>query len=482
MTDGDLKQKTATSIVWSTIDRFGFQVIALGVAIVTARLLSVDDFGLIGALAIFTQLSNVLVESGFSAALIRRKHNTDAEYSAALFFNIALSGLFYMALYFSAPAIARYFNMPELCQLARFLFLAIVCNSFGIVPNIRLTRALAFKQIMIADLSAAIGSGVVAIMMAVGGYGYWAIAWQQLLQAAIRTLLLIVFARWRPVLRASFHVISEIFSFSFVLIINSVISTTVRYIYNIFIGRYYTKTDLGYYAQAFKLQNIPSQIVSMALSGVAYPVISSLNNNAERQLLYFRKLMRINAFFIFPVMLGLVGIAENVIVVFLTDKWLPAVPYFRIMVAAAIFAPFQAFCLGTLNALGKPRWNFVLELLRNGLVILTLVLFHTTIAQMLLGFVAAHFVAYIADLVAVGRIMRYSLLDHLRDIAPYALLAGMMLGLVWICGWLLHNIYIALLVQIVVGLGFYLGLATLLGSQIMKDAFNMLKNKKITIG
>lgn len=480
MTD-NLKQKTATSIIWSTVDKFGFQLIALLVGIITARLLSVDDFGLIGALALFTQLSNVLVESGFSTALIRRKVNTDDEYSAAFYFNVALSVVLYMVLFFSAPLIASYLAMPELKDLSRFLFLAVIFNSLGIVPNIILTKRLAFREIMISNVASAVVSGIVAVVLAVYGAGYWAIAWQQLLQAVVRVLLQWVLVKWHPNMHADFFVIKELFSFSFLLIITSVVNAIVRNIYNWVIGKIYSKTELGYYAQAYKYQSIPSQIVSTALSGVAYPIISSLNDDSQRQLLYFRKLIRINAFLIFPVMLGLMGIATNVIEILLTAKWLPSVPYFRIMVGAAVFLPFQSLCLGTLNAIGKPNLNFRLEMVRNVLIVLSLVCFHGSILEMLYAYVVAQVIAYLLDVIVLGRYIKYSLLDHLRDILPYGVLAVVMYFAVVFADSLIGNMYLSVIVQLLVGTIVYIGLSAVLGSNIIKEAVGFIKTKNVSI-
>lgn len=477
----NLKQKTAFSIIWSSIDKFGFQFVALLVGIITARLLSVDDFGLIGALAIFTQLSNVLIESGFSAALIRRENNSDGEYSAAFYFNILLSGVFYALLYVCAPTIANYFAMPELERLSRFLFLAIICNSFGIIPNIILTKQLEFRKLMIANLASAVVAGIVTVILAIKGFGYWAIAWQLLLQALVRVLLQWIMSGWHPIVKCRFSIIRELFSFSFVLIITSVVNTTVKYIYNWIIGKIYSKTELGYYSQAFKYQSIPSLIVATALSGVAYPVISSLNNEPDRQLLYFRKLMRINAFLIFPIMLGLMGVAENIIEILLTAKWLPSVPYFKIMVGAALFVPFQTFCLGTLNAIGKPKMNFALEMVRNALVVLSLILFHNSIKEMLFAYVVAQVIAYVLDVLVVGHYISYSFFEHLKDIVPYAVLSVAMLAIMIGIDFIIDNIYWAFVAQFIIGGVFYLGVSALLGSTIVRESISLIKNRKVSV-
>ncbi|MBP5455300.1 MAG: oligosaccharide flippase family protein [Paludibacteraceae bacterium] len=186
----DLKQQTKRSIVWNAFDKVGFQAIALLVGLITARCLTPNDFGLLGALAIFTALSNILVESGFTSAMVRREKNTDAEYMAVFYFNLLLSLLIYGILFFSAPFISSYFNMPELLWLSRLLFLAIVFNSVGIVQTIVLTKRMEFKVLSLSSLLSAGLAGVITVVMIYLDFGYWALAAQILMQVGFKSLFL----------------------------------------------------------------------------------------------------------------------------------------------------------------------------------------------------------------------------------------------------------------------------------------------------
>ena len=223
-----LKRKAAKSLFWNGLDKVGFQFIGLIVGIVTARLLSRDDFGHIAALAMFTYLSNVFIESGFTSAMVRRQNNTDRDYTAVLSFNVMLSIVFYALLFVCAPLIAAYFHTPLLTVLARVLFINIIINAFSIVQTIILTKQFRFRELAIADISGAVISGVITIIMAVKGFGYWAIAAQQITQTLCRTLLLWTLSQWRPVRQANFKVIRELFAFSASLILTSTISTSSR--------------------------------------------------------------------------------------------------------------------------------------------------------------------------------------------------------------------------------------------------------------
>ncbi|MDR3287407.1 MAG: lipopolysaccharide biosynthesis protein [Prevotellaceae bacterium] len=496
---GELKRQTSASLAWSIIDKFGFQTVAFLVGVVTMRLISPDDFGIIAALAIFTLLSNILVESGFTVAMVRRTSNTNDEYTAAFYFNIAISVLFYVVLMLAAPLIEGYYdkiNFPD--HLAQFLFLAILINSFGIIPNIILVKSLKFKYISIANLSSAIISGVVVVVLAIKGYTCWALAWQQVLQVVVRTAIMWFFSRWKPSLKPCFSVIKELFSFSAILIATSIISTGVKSLYTFLIGKKYNETDLGYYGQANKFHQIPGNIVSGSLSGVAYPILSILNLEKERQLIYFRKIMRITAFLIFPMMFGLIGVAENFILVCTNVVWLPAVPYLQILSISAMFMPFQNLCLQILNVMGQPKWNFRLEMIRNSLIIISLIvcvlsiniefepqfsihffLFKNnfTISVLLVGFSIATFLAYITSIFVIGKFIKYSILEHFKDILPYVVISIFMYLI--ICGltFLNLNMYLEFILQVVTGIIFYFTATWLLGSRILKDTIELLKSR-----
>ena len=474
----DLKKQTTISLIWNGFNKIGYQVIALLVGIVTARLLTPTDFGYIAALAVFTMLSNLLVESGFTAALVRRKDNTQADYSTAFYFNVALSLIFYSALFISAPAIADYFNMPPLTELARILFLAIIINSLFIIPNIILTRALRFKEIAIAELTGMIVSAVITVSMAMTGFGYWAIAAQQISQLVVKVGIIWALSKWRPTLDFRVSLLKEVFSFSFLLIISSLISSVTRYVYNFFIDPRYSADDLGYYGQAFKFHQIPYNVISSTITGVSYPVFSSLNNEKERQMLYIQKIMRITAFITFPAMIGLYCIAPNFISVVLTDKWMPMLPYFKILIIAGIAMPFININLNIFNAIGRPRIYFTLECLRNGLIIALLFVLNSTIETMLYGYLIATYTALIASSWLIKKHIGYSIFDQITHILPSLILAVIMGATIsTIETKLVMSDAMQLMLQLGIGGFTYIALAWGCNLPIMTDVIEMIKNK-----
>lgn len=478
MSVDSLKKRTSKALVWNAIDKAGFQVVALAVGIITARLLSPRDFGLMGALAIFVAISNILVESGFTSALVRRPNNSDKEYGAIFYFHLLLSILIYILLYISAPLIASFFNMPELESLSRFLFLAIIINSLGIVQNIVLTKSLSFKLMSAINLTSALVAGVVAVILVLFGFDYWALAWQLFLQSFVRVFLMWIFGK-RFSFNPDFQVIREVFSFSIFLLLTSLGTTIVKNIYNVIIGRLFSAEQLGYYSQANKFQQIPSTVISSTQVGVAYPVLAKLNSEPTRQLFYFRKIIRITSFLIFPVMMGLLSITNELVTIVLTDKWLPAVPYFQLLVVAAIIAPFHSLNLNFLTVKGYSKLNFRLELIRNTLIIISLLFCYRDIKWMMIGFSTASVLSYVCDLFLVREKSGYKVKEQLQDIAPYAIISGLMFLLVKAVGMLPLGFYTTVGLQIIAACCFYFISLKMLGSQVLKNIFDMwIKQKR----
>jgi len=478
----ELKKQTTRSFAWNFLDKVGYQVISLLVGLVTLRLLSPTDFGYTGALAVFTMLSNLLVESGFTAALIRRNSNSDKDYTAAFWFNLLLSVILYAILFVSANAIAAYYKMPVLSTLARVLFLAIIVNSFTIVQNIILQKELQFERLTIANLSGMIVSGVITIWMAATGWGYWALAAQQLSQLVVKAGLLWGMSKWRPVWIkwSDFAVIKELFSFSAVLILSSGITTAVRYIYNVFIGPRYSTEEMGYYSQGYKYHMVLHSIVSSSISGVAYPVLAKLNGEPERQLQYIYKIVKMTAFITFPMMAGFYAVADNFVHVIVTDKWMPMVPYLRLLLIGGTTIPFTTLYINLFNVFGKPKLNFLTELGRNILIIVLLFLMNDTITEILYGYIISSMLAMAFASVVLRHVAGYKLLDQAKHIVPSLLLALVMAVVVfYIPEWMGKTaVWLQLVVQLAAGGAIYAGLAKLFKFQILDDIICTLRKSK----
>lgn len=476
-----LKKKTVSGLIWNAIDKVGFQIIAFIVGIITARLLSPKDFGLIGALSLFTVFSNILIDSGFSTALIRRKVTTQEEYSSVFYFNLILSISLYLILFASAPLIASFFNMPELTSLSRFIFLAIIINSAGVIQITILTKEFKFKILTLTNIIALIVTSVITIWMALHNFSYWAIAWQQVLMVLIRVSLLWLFSNFKPCLTSNFRIIKELFLFSGNLVITNILNVLGTNLYNVIIGKSYTVKDLGYYTQAQKFQMIPSTMISQTLIGVAYPIFSQLNSEPDKQVIVLRKMMRISAFLIFPIMMTAYAMAEDLFSIVLSDKWLNSVDYFKILVIASLVFPFRVISLNLLIAQGHSKLYFNLELIKNILILVTVIFSFNNINFLLYSYVASNFLSFLINTYWVGKYCPYKFMDFVKDIAPYFTICLGITIFVYLVKQINLSLYTRVSIQLIGAGTIYFCALKILGSKIFEDTLKIFQGKKLSI-
>lgn len=445
----DLKQKTKKSIVWNAIEKVGVQLIALITGLYVVRNVSESDMGFIGALTIFVTIGLGLVDLGFSTALIRRENNTDEEYSAIFYVNLSISIFLYLVGYFCAPMISDWYSIPELTDLARFLFLTVIINSLSMVQIVRHTKALDFKSLAVANLAAVVVSGVVAITLVHSGYSYWALAWQQISLRTTKTFVLWVLKPWKGLkLNPNFGVVKELFGFSYLLIINGIVSSISANFYAITIGRVFPVGTLGYYHTADKYKNIARDVITPTIAQVAMPVLTEIKEDKVRQKQYYRRFINVGALLIFPALLGLAVVFDDFCVLVLTEKWLPIVPYFRMLVVVALLDPFNALANQILLVEGKTGQYFVSECVRHILLICSAYLCFVNLSaaqtEMLETFggnavinmmIIASFVAWLICLGMkikfINGIFRYSIPEMIKDISPYLIISVIMVMVVW---------------------------------------------------
>jgi O-antigen/teichoic acid export membrane protein len=472
----DLKQATRKALVWSAVDRVGQQMLNMVVAIVTARILAPEIFGLTASLAIFTAVGTVLLDGGVSLALIRQTASDERDHNTVFWFNVTVSLTLYLILFFCAPLIARFYNEPSLVPIARILFLVIPFNGAAIIHSTLLIKRMRFSRLATANLTAVIASGGLAVAMALSGAGVWTLVAQQVAGAALKTGMLTVLCRWRP--RAVFCTKSfrSIFSFSYKLLFGSLVTAISGNFYTFILKRYFAFDQVGFYGNAAKMKEGASSVIWNAFGSSTYAALSNLQDDPARLCHAMRKIVRTLAFVAFPVMLGLAVIARPVVEILITGVWLPALPYVRLLSVGAIF-----YILNFINA------NFVKIRGRSDLTLRMDALG----AAMLIGFLFLTIrfglqVAIVSDIVSKmivyaiymrinARLSGYRVGRQLRDIAPYAVLGVVMAAAIWPLGWLISNNLLLLGVQLVLGGVIYLGAAWLLGSVVLGEVLESVR-------
>lgn len=395
----DLKQKMLGALTWSSIDRFGQQAVQFVIGIILARLISIEDFGLIGMVMVFSALSFVLVESGFGLALVRKQDATETDFNTIFYFNIFTSVLLYCILFVSIPAISVYFKQPQLILIGRVIFLAILFNALYLVPFVKLGITMDFKTIAKVNLISTALSGISGVALAILHFGVWALVAQQVLFHFFRMITFYSFVKWKPQLLFSFKVIKDFWSFSIHLLGTSVLNVLFNNLYVLIIGKYYQKNEVGLYTQANKLSETFNFSFQAILFGSTYSLFSQIQNDQTRFRRVFRELAQKTSLITFPVMLVLIAVAYPFIFVLLSEKWIPAVPYFQLLCLASLFSPLYTLNISALNSRGQSKTTFRIEIIKKCLILLSVVIcFDFGIFPMLWGYAIATFIAYLVSI------------------------------------------------------------------------------------
>lgn len=472
-----LKRKTGLAFFWSFIDKGGQQVIQLVFGYILVRLVAKEDFGLVAVLAIFTAIANLLQESGFSAALIRKKEIASHEYSSVFYFNISVSVLIYIVFFFSAPAISWYYEKPILTDLSRFIFLAFVLNSFGIIQNVNLIKKMDFKTNTRITLFAGCLSGLIAIILAYKGAGVWSIAAQQVMQSFIRSLLLWIFVKWRPEARFSSVYIKDMSSFSIKILLTSLLNQICANIFPLIIGKRFSFSQVAAFGQGMKFNNIPQSIISDGIKSVAYPLLSNIDHEGNKGKKVFRKVTRITAFISFPVAMMLVVLAKPIVTFYLTPEWSDVVPILQVLAIGGAFYPLYSLISSLLQYKGKSGLLLKLEIFRNILLLLS-VLFCIKygVTGLVAGISIVNIIAFFVGIYISGKCIAYSLKEVVMDIAPYVSIAILSFAPLLLLNRIgIDNIYLLFFIPLITGSLLYLVIIKLLGSVVLQETIDFIK-------
>lgn len=372
----DLKKKTAKGMFWSAVERFSTQGIQFLFGIVLARLLTPADYGVIAMLTIFLAICQTFIDSGFANAIIRKIDRTEKDMATMFFFNIGMSLVCYAILFFTAPFIASFYNMPELTLVLRVLALRLIVQSFSTVQVTNLTIKIDFKKQAKISLASAIISGIVGIGFAYNGYGVWSLVIQALFCSTFNAFLYWLTVRWHPQYFFDKESFKNLFSYGSKLLISGLLDTVYNNLYPLVIGKFYTPAQLGAFAKADHFSQFPSQNIMRILHRVSFPVLSALQNDPQRMRNSFLKFINYSALIIFPLMLGLLALSKPMTLLLLTERWKEMIPLLQILCIAMMCYPVHAINLNILQVLGRSDLFLKLEVIKKviGLAILLITL------------------------------------------------------------------------------------------------------------
>lgn len=419
MKKDNIKEEAIKGVGWSAIDNVSGYVVTFIVGIILARLLSPEDYGLLGLTSIFTAICNCFINAGFSSALIRKKNATEDDYSTVFICNLSIALLLYVVLFVCAPFIANFFERQELVALTRVSTLSMIIGSLAMVQRTRLTKRIDFKTQTKITIIAAIVRGVVGITTAFIGWGVWALVAQELTASVVSTILLWYYNKWIPNLRFSSKSFYELFGYSSKLLASGLIDTIWKEIYQVVIGKCYTPATLGQYTRARMFSGLFSSNLTSIIQRVSFPVLSEIQDDPSRLKDGYRRIIRSTMLITFACMLMLAAIAKPMILVLIGEKWLQASTFLQIVCFSSMLYPLHAINLNILQVKGRSDLFLKLEVIKKCIAAGPLLLgVFVGIYWMLIGSVFTGFIAYYLNAYYSGPLLNYSIRSQIKDILP----------------------------------------------------------------
>ena len=452
MSSDNLKQETVNGVAWSFLDTAGSLGITFVVGIVLARLLSPEEYGLIGIVLIFTTIAYNIIDGGFSNAIIRKKTATELDYSTMFYTNLAVSIIMSLLLFFSSPCIALFFHRQELIPLIKALSPILILNGLAFVQRTVLTKQLNFKSQTIISIVSSITSGVVGITLAYMGYGVWALLWQQLSRQIINTGLLWVMSKWKPLVSFSKDSFKDMFGFGWKLLLSNLLDSVWKQLNNMVIGKMYSPQLLGYYSRAEQYGGTFSLTLTSIIQRVSFPVLSSIQDDKIRLKNAYRNLIKITMCLTSLLMFSLAADAKSVIIILIGEKWQNSIPLLQLLCFSLFLYPLHSLNLNMLQVEGRSDLYLKIEILKKILAIIPVLLgVFVDIWSMLYGVIIINFVYFFINAHYSGSMINYTSFDQLKDIMPSILISAISAIVMWLISFIEAPIYMVFATQLIVG-------------------------------
>lgn len=493
----NLKDKMAKGLLWGALNNGGMQLLNILFGIVIARRLDPGDFGLMAMLTVFSSIAANLQESGFITALINKKDASPQDFNSVFWFNIVVSAVLYIVLWFCAPLIASYNHQPVLTSLARYAFIGFFFASFSIVPRAQLMKALRVKEQTITSLLSLLLSGTIGIVMAVNGMAYWGLATQSIVFVTMVSVLSWYFTGWKPSFSFSMNPIREMFSFSTKMLVTNIVNNLNKFAFETLLGHNYPKHDVGQYSQANKWNQMGSSFITGMVQGVAQPMFVAIRDEGQesgsnqelkdRYQRAFRKMLRFICFISFPAMFGLVLVAPELIVLTVTDKYLESAKLMQIICLGGAFLPISALYYYFIISRGRSdvyMWNMIAQIC---LILADLfAVQHFDLTLFGLSGIRLMVTIYVCIIIFwnfvwhwfVWKEIQLRLFEVLSDVVPFMLIASCTMIITYFCTESITDMTILLITRIVIAGTIYLSTLWLLKAQVMRECIGYLKKKK----
>ena len=475
----NLKSKTIGGFFWRFAERCGAQGVQFIVSIVLARLLAPELFGVIALITVFTNILQVFVDSGLGSALIQKKDADDLDFSSVFYFNFAMCSILYIAMFFLAPFIDKVIYNGEYDNLTtyiRVLSLVLVISGVKNIQQAYVSRKMIFKKFFFATLGGTIIAAIVGILMAYRGLGVWAIIAQNLVNKTIDTCVLWFTVKWRPKLMFSFKRLKGLWSYGWKLLCSALIDTVYNNLRQLLIGKFYTSSDLSFYNRGKQFPEVVVTNINTSIDSVLLPAMSKEQDDKTHVKAMTRRSIKTSSFIMWPLMMGLAAVGNNLISLILTDKWLPCVPYLYVFCFVYAFFPIHTANLNAIKAMGRSDVFLKLEIVKKtvGLILVFSTIFISVYAvalSMAISTVISSFINAYPN----KKLLDYSYFEQIKDILPSIGIALFMAVVVYLIGLVKLPLIIILIIQLFAGAIIYLSLSYLFKLETFMYLLNMLK-------
>ena len=459
-----INNNTIYNFFWRFAERCGAQLVTFIVSIVLARILMPGDYGTVALVTAFTTIMQVFVDSGLSTALIQKKDADDLDFSSVFYFNFVICIILYLIMFFAAPVIASFYEMPELVPIVRVISLTIIISGVKGVQQSYVSRNMLFKRFFYATLGGTIFSAFLGIAMAYAGFGVWAIVAQQLSNTAIDTLILWITVKWRPKLMFSWERLKGLLEFGWKMLASGLLDTVYNNLRNLLIGKIYSSSDLAFYNQGDKFSNLIVTNINTSIDSVLLPAMSKEQDSKDKVKSMTRRSIMVSCYIMAPLMIGLACCAKNIVTLILTEKWLPCVSFLQIFCITYMFYPIHTANLNAIKAMGRSDLFLKLEIWKKviGMILLLSTMF-ISVKAMAYSLLLSTLASMIINSWPNKKLLNYSFMEQMKDILPSILLAVGMGAVVYLIGFLPVPTLPLFIIQVISGGGIYI-----IGSVVLK--------------
>lgn len=471
------KKSIFNNFIWRFFERCGAQGVTFIVSIVLARLLDPAVYGTIALVTVFTTIIQVFVDSGMGNALIQKKDADDLDFSSVFYFNLVMGFGLYAVMFAVAPLIAAFYGIPELTAIVRVVSLQLIVSSIKNVQQAYVSRNMQFKRFFFATLGGTVGAAAVGVWMAYRGYGVWALVVQHLFNITVDTAILWITVKWRPRRMFSWQRLKGLLSYGWKLLVSTLLDVTYNDLRQLIIGKIYTTADLAFYDKGKQFPNLIITNINTSIDSVLLPVMSAEQDDKARVRAMTRRAIKTSTYIMAPLMIGLAFVAEPLIKLLLTEKWLPCVPFLRIFCITYMFYPIHTANLNAIKAMGRSDLFLKLEIIKKviGVVVLLCTMWHG-VEIMAYSLLLTSVISQIVNSWPNRKLLDYSYIDQLKDVLPSILLALGMGGCVYCVSQFGLSDIFTLLIQIPLGAMIYIAGSTLFKLEPYQYALSLMKS------